>query len=91
MDIFLKPIVDELKVQWAEGVDIYDTSTKESFMMHVALLWMMNNFLAYLLLSGWSTKGYKAYLIYNNERSSNKLKDKICYMGHRRYLPIDHK
>ena len=91
MDIFLRPIVDELKLLWVEGVDIYDASTKESFTMHVALLWTMNDFSAYSLLSGWSTKGCKACPVCNKETSSKRLKDKICYMGHHCYLPIDHK
>ena len=51
----------------------------------------MNNFPAYSLLSGWSTKGYKACPVCNEKTVSRKLKDKIYYMGHRRYLPIDHK
>lgn len=91
MDIFLRPIVDELKLLWAEGVDVYDASRKESFTMRAALLWTVNDFPAYSLLSGWSTKGYKACPVCNEETSSKRLKDKICYMGHRRYLPIDHK
>ena len=91
MDIFLRPIVDELKHLWTEGVDVYDASMKESFRMHVAVLWIVNDFSAYSLLSGWSTKGYKACPVCNEQTSSKKLKDKICYMGHRRYLPIDHK
>ena len=46
MDVFLRPIVDELKLLWAEGVDIYDASMKESFMMRASLLWTVNDFLA---------------------------------------------
>ena len=38
MDVFLRPIVDELKHLWIEGVDVYDASMKESFRMHVAVL-----------------------------------------------------
>ena len=52
MDIFLRPIVDELKLLWVEGVDVYDASTKENFTMHAALLWTVNDFLIYSLLSG---------------------------------------
>ena len=90
-DVFLRSIVDELKLLWAEGIDVYDASMKESFMMCASLLWMVNDFSAYSLLSGWSTKGYKTYPVCNEETSSKRLRDKICYIGHRRYLPIDHK
>ena len=31
MDVFLRPIVDELKHLWTEGVNVYDASMKESF------------------------------------------------------------
>ena len=33
-DIFLWPIVDELKHLWIKGVDVYDASMKESFWMY---------------------------------------------------------
>ena len=65
MDAFLKPIVDELKHLWTECVDVYDASMKESFRMHVAILWTVNDFLTYSLLFSWSTKGYKVYPVYN--------------------------
>ena len=52
MDVFLRPIVDELKLLWVEGVDVYDASTKESFTMRASLLWTVNDFLTYSLLSG---------------------------------------
>ena len=83
--------VDELKLLWVEGVDVYVASTKESFTMRAALLWMVNDFSAYSLLSGWSTKGYKACPVCNEKTSSKRLRDKICYMGHHHYLSIDHK
>ena len=59
--------------------------------MHATILWTVNDFPAYSLLSGWSIKGYKACPVCNEKTVSRKLKDKIYYMGHRRYLPIDHK
>ena len=65
MDVFLRPIVDELKYLRTKGVDVYDASMKESFRMHVAVLWTVNNFSAYSLLFGWSTKGYKACPVCN--------------------------
>ena len=52
MDVLLRPIVDELKLLCVEGIDVYDASMKESFMMHATLLWTVNDFLVYSLLSG---------------------------------------
>ena len=91
MDVFLRPLVEELKFLWHESVDVYDVYSKETFRMHATVLWTMNDFSVYSLLSGWSTKGYKACLVCNEKTLLRKLKDKICYMGHRCYLPIEHK
>ncbi|PKU70513.1 hypothetical protein MA16_Dca026113 [Dendrobium catenatum] len=59
--------------------------------MDAALLWTINNFLAYGILSGHKVHGYKAYPICDSETSSQYLRNKICYMGHRCFLPKEHK
>ncbi|WMV33085.1 hypothetical protein MTR67_026470 [Solanum verrucosum] len=41
-------------------------------------------------LSGWSTKGYMACPTCNKDASSQKVRCKICYMGHRRHLEPSH-
>lgn len=41
-------------------------------------------------LSGWSTKGYMACPTCNKDTPSQKVRSKICYMGHRRYLEPRH-
>ncbi|GJW74761.1 leucine-rich repeat protein [Tanacetum coccineum] len=45
-----------------------------------------------VLYRGWSVKGYNACPICMNETSSNYLSHsrKVCYMGHRRFLPSSH-
>ena len=60
--------------------------------MHAALLWTINDFPAYANLSGWSTKGKLACPICNENTESSYLKSshKLCYMGHRRFLPLEH-
>ena len=52
----------------------------------------LNDFPAYGNLSGYSVKGYKACPICRNDTCSERLKHgkKICYMGHRRFLPQAH-
>ena len=42
-------------------------------------------------LSGWSTKGYRACPTCNKDETSKKIRSKICYMNHRRYLESSHK
>ncbi|XP_048317949.1 uncharacterized protein LOC107425359 [Ziziphus jujuba] len=83
-------MIDELKDLWTNGVTTYDISKKERFTMHAAVLWTIHDFPAYGTLSGWSTKGYKACPTCNEDTSSQALRSKICYMGHRRYLSINH-
>lgn len=41
-------------------------------------------------LSAWSTKGYMACPTCNKDASSQKIRSKICYMGHNRYLDLGH-
>ncbi|KAH0651751.1 hypothetical protein KY284_031663 [Solanum tuberosum] len=60
IDVYLRPLVDELKELWSDGVETFDASTGECFKMHAAVLWTINDFPAYANLSGWSTKGYMA-------------------------------
>ena len=61
--------------------------------MRAAILWTINDFPAYANLLGWSTKGKFVCPICNKNCSSFWLQNgrKWCYMGHRRFLPIDHR
>ncbi|KAL6533521.1 hypothetical protein OROMI_027633 [Orobanche minor] len=63
------------------------------FNLRAAVLWTINDFPAYGNLSGWGTKGYLACPICNKYTCSYWLPHgrKMCYMGHRRFLPHDHK
>ncbi|KAJ0492169.1 putative Transposase-associated domain-containing protein [Helianthus annuus] len=90
IDVFLRPLIDELKLLWDTGVETYDCESKQTFNMRAALLWTINDFPAYGYLSGWSTSGYKACPICNEDASSIYIRDKIAYVGHRRFLPLDH-
>ncbi|GJX23744.1 leucine-rich repeat protein [Tanacetum coccineum] len=65
---------------------------KENFTLRTALLWTINDFTAYSMLTGWSVKGYNACPICMNETSSSNLSNsrKVCYMGHQRFLPSSH-
>ncbi|XP_042974597.1 uncharacterized protein LOC122306228 [Carya illinoinensis] len=92
IDVYLQPLVDELVELWENGVRTYDASTKETFTLHAALMWTINDFPTYGNLSGWSTKGKMACPSCNANTESNWLKfgRKQCYMGHRRFLPPYH-
>ncbi|XP_075104365.1 uncharacterized protein LOC142178536 [Nicotiana tabacum] len=90
VDVYLRPSVDELNELWSEGVDTSDASTGESFKMHAAVIWTINDFPTYGNLSRWSTKGYMACPTCNKNAPSHKLRSKICYMDHRWYLDPKH-
>ncbi|XP_062076859.1 uncharacterized protein LOC133781794 [Humulus lupulus] len=90
IDVYLRPLIDELKELWEKGVKTYDVSSKKEFMMRAAILWTINDFPAYGTISGWSTKGYKACPVCNVDASSFPILGKISYMGHRRFFPLDH-
>ncbi|CAL9018710.1 unnamed protein product [Prunus brigantina] len=55
-------------------------------------MWTINDFPAYGNLSSCVVKGYKACPICGDDSPSHRLKNghKICYIGHRKWLPINH-
>jgi hypothetical protein len=93
IEVYLEPLIDELKNLWAHGVEIWDAKVKKNFTLHAVLLWTINDFPAYVMLSGWSTKGKFACPYYNKDTDYLWLKFgcKHCYLGHRRWLPSSHK
>ena len=92
IDVYLTPLIDDLKELWVDGIDTYDAYSGENFKLHAALLWTINDFPAYGMLSGWSTKGKLACPVCNKGTCSITLKNggKQCYMSHRRYLDANH-
>jgi hypothetical protein len=90
IDVYLQPLVEELKELWDVGVETYDVSTKTIFQMHAAVMWTINDFPAYGDLSGWNTKDALACPFCNYDTHSYWLYNggKYCFMGHRRFLVI---
>jgi hypothetical protein len=93
IDVYLQPLILELQDLWNAGVRTFDISMKKSFVMRTALMWTINDFPAYADLSGWSTKGTLACPCCMHSTGSTWLTygRKFCYMGHRRWLPTNHK
>ncbi|XP_060968686.1 uncharacterized protein LOC133036192 [Cannabis sativa] len=90
MDVFLRPLVDELKEFWVDGVDTRDCTTNTMFKLRASLLWTVNDFPARSSLSGWSGQGYKACPTCNEDTTSIRVIGKTSYVGHRRFLPSKH-
>ncbi|XP_042415329.1 uncharacterized protein LOC122004519 [Zingiber officinale] len=90
IDVYLRPLINELKDLWDDGVETYDASTEQVFQLHAAVMWTIHEFPAYGTVSGWSTKGYKACPVCLDETKSQRLRSKICYTCHRRFLNVQH-
>ncbi|KAI5338319.1 hypothetical protein L3X38_017590 [Prunus dulcis] len=56
IDIYLEPLVEDLKELWINGVSVYDAFNKSTFNLKAILMWTINDFPAYGNLSGYSTK-----------------------------------
>ncbi|KAK2656071.1 hypothetical protein Ddye_009123 [Dipteronia dyeriana] len=52
IDVYLRPLIDELYELWENGVNTYDVSTNQNFQMNAAVIWTINDFPAYVNLSG---------------------------------------
>ena len=61
--------------------------------MRVAILWTINDFLAYANLFGWSNKGRFTCPSCHYNTQSKYLKNyrKFYCIGHRRFLPVNHR
>jgi len=68
IDVYLQPLIDEVKKLWENGVETSEASMKETFQLHTSLLWNINNFPVYGNLPGWSTKGKFACPCCNEDR-----------------------
>ncbi|KAG8370027.1 hypothetical protein BUALT_Bualt14G0075000 [Buddleja alternifolia] len=44
IDVFLRPLIDELKTLWTSGVETYDVYNKQNFDMRAALMWTITDF-----------------------------------------------
>ncbi|KAL6286432.1 hypothetical protein ACE6H2_010822 [Prunus campanulata] len=91
-DVYLVPLIDDLKSMWDGIRGLYDAHIGEYFTLRAVLLWTINDFPAYGNLSGCVVKGYKACPIRGDDTPSHRLKNghKICYIRHRKWLPINH-
>jgi hypothetical protein len=95
-DVFLCPLLEELRELWTEGVMCNDAARwrgEATFTMRAILLWCIHDFPAYAMMAGTSNKGYCACPVCGPgtpSRYSQHL-SKVVYGGsHRRWLPPNH-
>nr|XP_017219141.1 PREDICTED: uncharacterized protein LOC108196387 isoform X2 [Daucus carota subsp. sativus] len=93
IDVFLQPLISELKMLWEVGVETWDTSLKQNFQMRAALMWTISDFPAYSMLSGWKTAGHLACPHCAHEHDAYNLKHggkPTWFDNHRKFLPANH-
>ncbi|XP_071677306.1 uncharacterized protein [Lolium perenne] len=88
-DVFMEPLMEELQELW-KGVKSYDANSPDKFDLRAAILWCIHDYPALHTLSGRATAGYQACVRCDKENRSKKLRNKICFIGHRRWLPLSH-
>jgi len=96
IDVFMQPLVQELKKLWV-GVPAVDMSEPvgptRKFIMRGILLWTINDFPAYTLISGQVGKGYVGCLVCGECTSADHstTADKTVFLGNRRWLKRNHR
>jgi len=87
IDLYLQPLIEELKELWRLGIKTFGSYGNEVFYMH-AILWTISDFTGLGTLSGWNTHTGLASPRYNFDTTLKKLikGDKICFMSHHRWL-----
>nr|AAV31206.1 hypothetical protein [Oryza sativa Japonica Group] len=60
IDVFLKPVIDDLENLWKEGVETWDAYGQENFTLRVILFCTINDYPTLGNLSGQTVKGKKA-------------------------------
>lgn len=93
IDVFLQPLVKELRELWNDGVETFDASLNESFKLRATLMWTINDMPTLSNLSGWNTYTGWTFPNCNFHAKPCRLKhgQKWCFMGHRRFLKGNHK
>ncbi|KAJ0478652.1 hypothetical protein HanHA300_Chr13g0502381 [Helianthus annuus] len=95
IDVYLSPLIYDMKTLWSTGVNMYDAYKKENFTLRAMVFCTISDFPAYGNLSGYSTKGKKACPVCEDEDETSSIWLNNCkktvYMGHRRFLPTNHR
>ncbi|KAL6506180.1 hypothetical protein OROGR_024361 [Orobanche gracilis] len=93
IDVYLAPLIEDLKLLWEEGIEVRDEYRKDQFRLKAMLFGTISDFPAYGNLSGYSVKGYDACPWCGEEIDQLYLKHckKCVYMGHRRWLDSKHR
>ncbi|XP_062075063.1 uncharacterized protein LOC133779079 [Humulus lupulus] len=92
IDIYLEPLVEDLKLLWNEGVDAHDALDNTNFKLWAIVMWTIQDFTTYGNLAGCKNKGYFSCPLCGYGTHSEWLKHsgKFSYRGHQKFLQEDH-
>jgi hypothetical protein len=92
IDVYFRPLVDDLKLLWHRGVQMWDAYKREYFTLRAMLFFTIQDYPCAGNTSGQTVKGGCACLQCMRDTASRWLRysEKTVYMRHRRFLPADH-
>jgi hypothetical protein len=93
INVCLWLLIDKLTQLWSSEALIYVISRKHNFLMRAALMWTINDFPTYEMVSGWSTHGKLtcSYYMENNKAFTLTNRDKTFFSNcHHCFLPTNH-
>jgi hypothetical protein len=92
IDVYLAPLIDDLKLLWNEGVPMFDAHTNSNFTLRAMVFCTINDFPAYGNLSGYKTKGEQACPICEEDMKPTRLDHfkKNIYPDFRKHLSRYH-
>ena len=74
IDVYLNPLIEDLRKLWDEGVDVFDGNQNETFKLCAMVFCTINDFPTYGNLSGYSVMDHRACPIYKEDTSCNAQK-----------------
>ena len=92
IDVYLAPLIDDLKDLWSEGIVVYDAFMKENFTLRAILLWSISDYPALGAVAGCKVKGKQACNVCGKDTPHRWLKfsRKYVYLGNRKRLSPGH-
>ncbi|CAA7045655.1 unnamed protein product [Microthlaspi erraticum] len=92
IDVYLQPLIDDLKDLWNEGIEVYDSFKKESFTLRAMLLWSITDYPGLGTLAGCKVKGKQACNVCGKDTPHRWLKfsRKHVHMCNRKRLRPGH-
>ncbi|GLT74863.1 hypothetical protein SLA2020_466290 [Shorea laevis] len=93
IDVFLHPLIDDMKQLWSSGVETFDSFRKQNFTMRAMLMWTITDFPGYGMIYGWSTHGRLScpYCMEMTRAFYLQSGHKISFFDcHRQFLPTSH-